>query len=284
MNISARMAPLIEVRPAPPRMLIIDDAGEFVEKASEFFTGLGFEVETVPTPEAAEKLLKDGNTYHIILADVNFGRLSKTTGDDFVMDNRHLFGEAKCVVISAGEWLTKEKREQLEATGILFREKTKLEDSVIQISQEENERWAKDVQQVLETETMPRIQRMIETETIPRIEGLTGGKVTIEVTGGAAVATAPVAEVPVTRPGPRELVESLMPRLKQSLIRWLETRKDRDLRVYAYGDKVYSANNLIEEIETDSPVGFEHLMMLYTQFEYYIHTPDRGTTHDDETE
>jgi CheY-like chemotaxis protein len=252
MTFSAVMAPSIVIR---PKMLIIDDDGKFLAKADEFFTDLGFDVKTVPTPEAAEKLLKEGNEYQIVLTDVNFDRLSRIAGHDFVMDNPSLFGKAKCVVISAGEWFTKERRQQLQDAGISFADKTRLESRVMQISKEENEKWEKDIKQV------------IELETIPRIQGMMGRRVTVAV-GGTAAAIAP-APAPALRLRP-SVPEPLMVRLKRTLIQWLKTRGDLDDPVFAYGEKDYSANELISEVETESDVGFEHILMLYREFEYSL--------------
>lgn len=249
-------APVIEIRAEDPKMLIIDDDQPFLDGATDFFSRRGFVVTTVRTPESAEKLLADGNTYQIVLTDVNFGKLSNIQGDDFVKENRSLFGKAKCVVISAGEWFTAERRRQFEEAGISFADKGRLEAPVIQISQEENERVARDIRQVIELQ-------------LPAIEKITGRKITaVPVSGAIAAGVAP-ARAPQTQ---REVPSRLMEGLKRTVIQWLKTRGDLDLPVFSYGDKIYSANSLITEVETESEVGFDHIMMLYKDFEHSVET------------
>jgi hypothetical protein len=171
-------------------------------------------------------------------------------------------------VISAGEWFTEERKRQLQDAGISFADKTRLEARVIQISQQENERWTKD------------IKKVIELETIPRIEKITGRRVTIAV--GGATAAAAMALEPVRKP---EVPKPLMARLKRTLINWLQTRGDLDRPVFAYGDNVYSANSLITEVESESDVGFEHIMMLYSQFEHSLEIqPYEARNYTEETE
>ena len=245
-------APVIEIRAEDPKMLIIDDDQPFLDGATEFFSRRGFVVTTARTPESAEKLLADGNTYQIVLTDVNFGKLSNIQGDDFVKENRSLFGKAKCVVISAGEWFTEERKQQFEEAGISFAYKGRLEGPVFKLSQEENER----VRQVIELQ-------------LPAIEKITGRKMTAVSIGGTTATGVAATRAPQPR---REVPARLMDGLKHTVIQWLKTRGDLDRPVFSYGDKVYSANSLITEVETESEVGFDHIMMLYKQFEHSVET------------
>jgi CheY-like chemotaxis protein len=270
MTSAAAMAPLtaIEISVDRPSMLIIDDDEKFLEKASEFFSDLGFSVETARTPEDAEVLLKQNN-YQIVLTDVNFGRLSKTTGDNFVMDNGPLFGKAKRVVISAGEWLTPQRRNQLEEAGISFVEKATLPQRLTEIKRAQDEKWAND------------IQRVFEQETVPSIEKLTGRSIKFQLRAATAAAPA-LTPVPKAKAVISELATDS---LKRTVINWLSTRGDLDEPVFAYGDRVYSANDLIGEVEADTAVGFEHVQMLLKEFEYSLEIDANGTgTYEDDAE
>jgi CheY-like chemotaxis protein len=261
------LAPAIEILIERPQMLIIDDDTNFLEAAGEFYTDCGFDVITVRTPEDAEKLLKSGSEYQVVLADINFGSSSRIAGDDFVIDNRSLFGKAKCILISAGAWLTDQRIKQLEEADISFVTKTRLQTHVVDLSQEET----KDIKQVIQLETVPRIQK------------ITGRKVTVAIAGATGTAATLPPAVATTSRAWSLVPEPLMVRLKRTLIHWLSTRGELDKPVFFYGDKVYSANDLIKEVEQETQVGLDHIMMLYTQFEHSLEIQpyDAGNYEDD---
>jgi CheY-like chemotaxis protein len=249
---AAATATEIAVSVARPRILIIDDDGPFVAKAREYFIGCGFDVDTARTPEEARQEYLKKYEYQLVAADISFAALSKTKGDRFVMENRSLFGKAKLVLISAGEWLTEERRDQLNAAEILFVEKnSNLNTKLAGITKKERDRWTKGIEKVVQSETVPSIQK------------ITGGKVHMKIQpAGAATAGAGA------KPSPS--FDRTFTKMKQTLIKWLQTRGDLDMPVFAYGDRVYSANEMIAEVENGTKVGFDHVELMIGEWEHSL--------------
>ena len=61
------------------------------------------------------------------------------------------------------------------------------------------------------------------------------------------------------------LTAQLQEELKQILVGWLASRTQRDAPVLAFGSKVLTANEMIEEIQGDSEIGAAHIRMLVSE-------------------
>ena len=273
MSSSHAVAPMTEitVTVSRPWILIIDDVEKFLDKVSEFFINLGYDVDTARTPEEAKSLLKGNeNKYQIVACDINFGQLSKTKGDRFIIENPLLFGKAKRLIISAGEWLTPERKKQLSEANIAFFEKTShLNKKLKEVSREENDKWTK-------------VQKIVTTETVPSIERAIGAKVKLTF-GRATPTAATTATAPALRPE-RQLSELATRKMKRTIINWLKSRGSLDEPVFAYGRRVYSANQMIDEVESESEVGFDHVEMLLDEFDYSLETDVDDPQHYDDDE
>lgn len=254
MTASAALAATeIRVSIPRPRVLLIDDDKHFLERASEHFVDQGYDVDLARTPELAEPLLAQ-NEYQLVAADINFGTLSRTSGDRFVIENRHLFGKAKRVLISAGTWLTRERERQLESAEISFVEKAAtVPEDLAKITEAEKVKRAKEIEDV------------VRKQTVEEIEEITGTQVNVVMSSHAV--TGVVAAMVPARGTIRDLREVTIQRMKRSLVRWLQTRGNLDEQVFAYGANMYTANQMIDEVQKESPVGIEHIEMMLQEFE-----------------
>lgn len=236
-----------------PRVLLIDDDENFLKRAEDYFLDLEYDVDVARTPEEAQPLLLN-NTYQLVAADIDFGNRSRTRGDRFVMENAELFGKAKRVLISAGEWLTPERREQLSAVNISFVPKAaSVPQRLSQITDAENAKRAKDIEDI------------VRKQTVHEIGQIMGTQVSLVMSSHAATGVA-VALAPERAPQ-RDLRQLAVERMKRSLIKWLQTRGNLDEQVFAYGDRMYSANEMIDQIERETPVGISHIGMMLQEFE-----------------
>jgi FixJ family two-component response regulator len=238
----------IEVSLGRPCILIIDDDEDFLESARELFSARGFDVDTAATPEAATKILKGNRNdkYQVVATDTFFDTLSHIKGDEFVLENPSLFGRAKTVVITGGDWLTFERRQKLENAGVSLLEKSPtLVKKLEEITETENQKQAKEISMVIAKETAPRVQQ------------LTGRSVDVTVVSGLPRSTSALSDV-------------MIGRLKGTLVSWLKSRTDLDSPILAYGQTVYSANEMADEVPKETMVGLAHVTMLLKEFEYSL--------------
>lgn len=277
MSSTARAEARIEVSLPIPYILIVDDDEKFLRKAREFFVARKFGVDTARTPEEAKSLIEVNgpDKYLLVATDIDFADLSRIRGDNFVLENRDLFGKAKKVVISGGQWLNAERRKELEAAGISFQTKApSLPQTLAEITKAESQRREHDLHRI--------IQKAAE-----RITGVSAHiKVAAQGSVGTAAATA-LAPAPKTaeKKTQQPLNEFVLGRLKRTMIKWLKTRREPDKPVLAYGRQVYSANDLVVEVDEETNVGLAHVKMLLEEFEHSLgldkHASHTADEHDE---
>jgi CheY-like chemotaxis protein len=272
MSASPAPAPITEIRVSVPRprVLLIDDDQYFLNRACDYFADQGYDVDLARTPEEAEPLLEQ-NDYQLVAADINFGTLSKISGDRFVIENRQLFGKAKRVLISAGTWLTPEKKRELESAEIAFVEKAAtVPEDLAKITEAEGAKRAKEIKDVVLKQTMSEIGE------------ITGTVVNFVMSSHTATGVAPA--MVQGRGTTRDLREVTVQRMKRSLVGWLRTRGSLNEEVFAYGDKMYSAAEMIDHVEKETPVGIEHIDMMFKEFEESLESEtDEGYEHEDDS-
>jgi CheY-like chemotaxis protein len=246
-----------------PRILIVDDDEDFLKGSREYFSGRGCEVDTARTPEEAKKILQEegANNYQLIVTDYYFGGLSKITGDKFARENRHLLGKTKVVIISGAAGLTQDIRKKLKEAETLFLEKSPvLKTRLKEITEEETEKRASD------------IEKVVKAEVAPHIEKLTGRPVDVKVMTGPP------------RYVKHALTDLAVESMKQTLIKWLKSRGELDEPVLVYGKHVYSANDMIKQVEDETEVGLEHVRMLLGEFESTLEIDEDASQQYDDDE
>ncbi len=221
------------------RVLVIDDEETFREQMKEFFESLNCMVDAASSPEQARSLV-ERNTYEIVIADVNFDT-SKIRGDRFVLDNERRLGRAKVIVVTGQGLDTIEKFNKLEKRGIDVFDKgdDRLDKSLEAIAQQKLEER--------EAALLNSLKQSISSSL-----------------GGNAAGAAAVKMAVVPSPA-LDMSAQLQEELKQILISWLKTRSDRDTPVLAFGSKVLTANEMIEQIHGNSEIGLAHVRMLVSE-------------------
>jgi hypothetical protein len=240
----------------PPRVFVGDDNRDFLDSAEDYFSSCDFDVNAADNPEDARRILEENKSqekgdFHVAAIDVNYGDPLEIKGDDFVRKYQHLLGRAR-VVLFSGE-ISKEERRRLEDEGFLVLDKTRtlLEDLAL-IVKEESRKRAGDIEKVLVDEAAPRIKE------------LTGVKVTTQLN--------PLSKLAFNS-------------LKQTLIKWLQSRKEPDKPVLAYGRRVYSANEMAAEVENETEAGVKHVLMMLREYEHSLRIGgDDSQRHDDADE
>jgi CheY-like chemotaxis protein len=226
-----------------PRIMIADDDAEFLEGAKDYLASCDIEVKTAQTPEEATRLLEEDkltgkNGFDVVASDVNFGELSDTKGDEFVRNSKELIGETRPVLFS-GEISTEEVN-RLERKGYeVLAKQEDLTEKLAELVHAENGKKADEIEEVL------------KQETAPRVLGITGRSVSI--------IQRQMANTP--------LDTMVYQRLKRTFVKWLQSRTNPDELVLAYGKQVYSAKDMISEIEGETEAGVEHVRMMLNVFE-----------------
>jgi CheY-like chemotaxis protein len=228
----------------------VDDDESFLKVLSDYFSESGYVVDIARTPEEALQLIQKEKprSYQLVITDFDFGELSSTKGDEFLLQNSSLFRGATVAIISGTTGLTADKRARLEEAGMRFLQKTpdtvgRLEE----MAEEVKERLASDIVAIFAKEMTPRIEEQIGSglsmELMPRSEGSSNSK---------------FAEL-----------------LKRVVVDWLKSREGQDVPAFAYGAKVYSASELAEEVRHETEVGLAHVTMLLDEFQSFL-----GSSHD----
>ncbi len=254
---SDRASEAITVSLPNPRILLVDDDESFLEGLSDYFSDFGYVVDTARTPEEALKLMQKGGTrsYQLVVTDFDFGDLSRTEGDQFLLQNRPLFRGAVEVVVSGAADLTGDRRMRLERAGIRFLQKSRetagrLEEMAVGAK----ERLASEIMAILAEEVAPRVEKLI----------------------GSPLS---VAFVPRAAPSAASYVAD---QLKDLIIDWLMARGNPDKPAFAYGTQVYSARELAEEIRRGTTVGLAHVVMLVDEFKSSLGINHDGKGRDDD--
>ena len=246
-----------------PRILIVDDDIDLLNSLKEFFLALRYEADICQIPEDARRLIeeKGPDYYQIVAFDADFRGLSSFSGEDFVINNPHLFGKAIKTIISAGSWYTEERRKELESANIKFVAKSpKLGPNLVTITQA----WMADVEQKVKIKT-----EELKAETGGHIDVI---KITLPVGAGDPVTgAAPLhAAAPPGPPVPSQVSEVGGRELKGALIAWLRSRSDPDKKVFKCGSAIYSTNEMIEHVEEETEVGLDHIRMMIGEFKCFI--------------
>jgi hypothetical protein len=164
-------------------------------------------------------MLTDGgeDRYQVVAVDMNFDSLSKTRGDEFVLQNLSLFDKAKKVVFTGAGWSPSTRRAELQKEGVSVLEKSPgLIRALDLMTQEESRKRAHDVAQIV-------------AEQAPRIEELIGQQVDVRIVNAGA------------SPSKSALFDLLMAEFKRTLVNWLRSRSEPDEPILYYGKKIYSA-------------------------------------------
>src|SRR6266404_6139354 len=219
------------------RVLVIDDDESFQTQMKEFFEELNCMVDVANSPENARTHISRGH-YELVIADVNFDT-SRIKGDRFVLDNERTLGPARVVVVTGQGLDTIDRFKKLQRRGIDVYEKSN-----------------DDLVQNLEAIAQEKFEERGATF-------LKSVKHSISSSLGEHVASTAVVEMsplPVF-----EASSQLQDDLKQLLVDWLASRRTRDAPVLAFGTSMFTANEMIEEIQGDSEIGRAHVRMLVSE-------------------
>jgi CheY-like chemotaxis protein len=224
-----------------PRVFVGDDDQDFLDVSEDYFSSRNFDVTAARTAAQAAGILEENRNqqkgdFDVAAIDVNYGDPLEIKGDDFVRKYQHLLGKAKVVLIS-GEINSKE-RKKLESEGfvVLDKSRTLLEELAIIINEESRKR-TDDVEKVIMDVAAPRIKELTGIELKPQLN--------------------PINKVAFNS-------------LKHTLIKWLQSRNNPDKPVLAYGRQIYSANEMVSEVERETEVGVKHVLMMLREYEHSL--------------
>lgn len=227
------------------RVLLVDDDQSFLEHVRNYFSSSGYSVDIARTPEEAARLVQEGGPakYQMVIADLSFGDLSRTEGDQFLLQNRPLFRDAAAAIVSGERDLAPERRQRLREAGIHFLQKSSgTVGRLIEIAGGAKEKRANKIAAILAEEVMPRVEK------------LTGSQPSVEFVPRAA----------------SPYISKLTELFKGVIIDWLRGRAHPDTPAVVYGKKFFTANELAEEIQAETEVGLAHMRMLLGEFENFL--------------
>lgn len=230
-----------------PCVLLVDDDEAFLYEVRENFRARGYHVDTARTPEESVHLYKEKKgMYQLVVYDVNFSDSSELRGDQFIEQVDEIFGKTMKVLISGGEWLTPDRRKHLQGAGIKILEK----------SPTVNERLA-ELTKHQAKEKWHGIEKIL-SPVMSDIEKRVGRPVQLKIVPASLRQVEP------------DMLLVAKESLKRTLIKWLKTRSEPHVLVFAYGDRVYSPNDMAVEVANESEVGLEHIRMLLKVFEHSL--------------
>lgn len=246
MDVNAKPVASVELSLSRMRCLIVDDDPSFLEGVQTFLSSQGYDVDIARSPDKAVEMLTKNREreYQLVIVDINFADLTAQKGDEFVLNNQKLFGAAKKVIVSAGNWLTSSRLKVLQSAGIVFVEKSPRLPAVLQtITQQENQRLTDD------------LKRFVANELQPRIEELIPQRVSLKLVDTHASSLAS---------------DALISRLKKTLLKLLMSTPEFDEPILYYGQKVYTAKELAEEVKNETEIGLALIEMLLREFEHSL--------------
>jgi CheY-like chemotaxis protein len=239
-----------------PRVLVGDDDQDFLDASEDYFSSKHFDVTAARTVAQAAGILEENRTlekgdFDVAAIDINYGDPIEIKGNEFVRKYQHLLGKAKVVLIS-GEIDWRERR-KLEGEGfhVLDKSRNLLSELTI-IIQEESRKRTGDIEKVIMDVAAPRIKELTGIELKPQLNSI--NKIAFNS-------------------------------LKHTLIKWLQSRKNPDKPVLAYGRHIYSANEMVREVERETDVGVRHVQMMLREYEHSLKIAENDSQqYDDATE
>lgn len=242
----------VEVSMSPSRVLIVDDEKPFLDRARSFFASRGYDVDVARTPELALPLLQEhakAPKYRIVITDDNFDTLSKIKGHRFILDNKHLLGEAKPMIISGAEEPSEGILEELKAINCEYVEKNETLNAFLnELTKEDHENRNRELKNTVKDALQG---------VLPNLSVAAGGPAEVE---DVTDSLEPYTE--------QSFSDETHGALKRMIVNWLQSRGSLNEPVFYYGDNVYSANEMIRQVEDETEIGREHIMMLLAEFEY----------------
>ncbi len=232
------------------RVLVIDDDESFQTQMKEFFEALNCKVDVASSPENARTRMSN-HSYQLVIADVNFDT-SKMKGDRFVLDNERTLGPARVVVVTGQGLDTIDKIKKLHRRGIAVYEKS-------------------DDDLVLNLETIA--QEKFEERGATFLKSIRSSLLSSLGEHVASTAVVEMSPLPVF-----DASSQLQDDLKQMLIDWLASRTVRDAPVLAFGTSIFTANEMIAEIQSDSEIGQAHVRMLVSEIKNCLGLVKNGSS------
>lgn len=221
----------LEVPMPPLRFLLLEDNERFRVSLKESLEQEGHVVDAVEFSYEAGKLLS-GYVYHVVIADIAL-HPQDIRGDEFILQHRELLDQAEVVAIT-GYGTNEVRVDELDEMGVSILTKGKHIKELLEITER---RLAK-----RREELENHIQTIVNKENERRPFDMKLSK-------------APLG---------------LLKLLEQVLLEWLRSREDPTKKGIIYGGRIYSSNELAEEVEKGTEVGQAHLKMLVDLFKFSV--------------
>lgn len=227
----------------PPKVLVLDDDVDVRNSLNEDFTARGIDPDCVATTSEAKSLLTPGHGYKVIFVDIKLGE-DDISGDSFIFENLKLMGGAKVAAITAEFYFQDMERERyarlIRAQVDIIPKRRGFSAKLIQV-----------VEEVIEEE---------KRQMLPVIKSLMRGE------PAPALTPAPTPPTPPTPEQPSGFPKGFVAMLEQLLLDWLKSRTYPDKKRILHGGKLYSYNDIADEIEQGTELGQAHLKMMASLF------------------
>jgi DNA-binding response OmpR family regulator len=210
------------------KVLVVEDDDGVRETYRDHFEQEGFSADAVENPEAALKALSE-SSFDLVVADVRFPNGSMS-GDEFILDNQALLGNAEPIVVTGYSPDLISRREELVERGVkIYRKGKETFDELTRAANEKLEQRKSNLAEKIRNYAL----RMKEGEwALHPAESKLIEKATVILTG------------------------------------WLRAMKKPDEQSLIYDGRAYSPKQVIEEIERGTEVGVEHVDMMLDLFEH----------------
>jgi DNA-binding response OmpR family regulator len=218
------------------KVLIVDDEKPIRDGWERLFRENGFDTDTARDPEQAQSLLKD-NKYEIVIVDILFEKLP-VTGDQFIVENINLMKSATVVVVTGNDKNQIQKLDQLKNLGIEILGKGEVARKLLQIINEKLEERKGELAKIVGRMAGYTVRRAITNEDFTVRES---DRTMFDASRN------------------KYAVEYLVNELQKTLVNWFRTRQEPDKKSIVYGNRVFSANELANEVEHGTEIGREHL-------------------------
>jgi DNA-binding response OmpR family regulator len=219
------------------KILVVDDDNDLRDGWEAEFKENGYDTDTADGPDAAVQMLTHNN-YELVISDIVFDK-SPITGDQLIVENKELLTSSRVVAVSAHNSDRIRLREELERMGVPILQKGDV------------------IKKLLEIAATVLNRRRLELSKI--------GKESIE----DAVANQRLISrriLSVSDSPRKQIASDLLSHLEEILVNSLRTRQQPDKRSIVYGNRVFSPNEIAEEVLQGTEIGRLHVEAMVELF------------------
>ncbi|MEQ1762132.1 MAG: response regulator [Pyrinomonadaceae bacterium] len=219
------------------RILVVDDDDDIRTGWETEFKENGYDTDTADGPDAAIRKLTD-NSYELVISDIVFDKTT-VTGDQMIIENQELLTTSEVVAVSAHNRDRILRHKELERMGIQILQKGNVIERLLEIANDVLNKRRLELSSIAKESVDEAVAN--QRRSLPKHDS-----------------TASASR--------NEIGSNLLSDLEATLVDSLRTRQYPDLKTIVYGNRMFSSNEIAEEVLKGTEIGRHHMEAMVELF------------------